>query len=85
MTSPKVRERIEEGLSELIDKVYTNLSMIQSRVYNDDTVARAFTEDLTDMLSMDSEAEKLIMVCIAAYFGKQHSLSYSESGGIKRI
>lgn len=61
VTSPKVRERIEEGLRELIDKVYTNLSMIQSRVYNDDTVARAFTEDLTDMLSMDSEAEKLIM------------------------
>lgn len=61
ISSSNVKGRVEEGLRELVEKVYTNLPMIQGRAYNDTTVAAAFTDDISDLLGQDSEAEQQIM------------------------
>ncbi|MGN0905689.1 MAG: BREX system P-loop protein BrxC [Bullifex sp.] len=55
------KARVEEGLRALVEKVYTNLTMIQGRAYNDAAVTAAFTDDITDMLEMDSDAERQIL------------------------
>lgn len=60
-SSSNVKGRVEEGLRELVEKVYTNLPMIQGRAYSDSTVSAAFTDDLSDMFGQDSEAEQQIM------------------------
>lgn len=61
ITSSNVKGRVEEGLKELVEKVYVNLPMIQGRAYNDTTVAAAFTDDISDLLGQASEAEQQIM------------------------
>ncbi len=60
-TSSNVKGRIEEGLRELVEKVYINLPMISGRAYSDATVSAAFTDDIPDVFAQTSEAEKQIL------------------------
>ena len=56
-----VKARVEEGLLELVEKVYTNLPMIKGKAYNDSTVFAAFTDDITDIYGQSTEAEQQIL------------------------
>lgn len=62
--SSNVRGRVEEGLRELVEKVYTNLQMLSGKVYTDATVSAAFSDDLSDMFGQNTEAEKRILYYI---------------------
>ncbi len=64
--STNVKGRVEEGLRELLEKVYTNLPMISGKVYSDATVSSAFSEEISDMFGQSSEAEKRILFYIEA-------------------
>lgn len=64
--SSNVRARVEEGLRELVEKVYVNLPMISGRSYSDSTVTSAFTDEISDAFAQNSEAEKQILFRIDA-------------------
>lgn len=68
--STNLKGRIDEGLRELVEKVYTNLPMISGKAYSDATVSAAFSEDLADMFGQNTEAEKRILFYIDAEKGK---------------
>ena len=65
--STNVCDRVKYALKLLVEKVYTNLAMLNGRQYNDQTVLEAFSCDITpDMLKSDSEAEKQILSKLAS-------------------